>query len=154
MPPFDFLRRARPIYSCCPLVELGRERGPLRILMNSVRLRESSQQESTTSTRVLTCDSARFDSTEMRRDAPSVARIGSSVPNVECGGMATDFEPRIRPWSNLPTDSSCTLTPVDSSPFIIACWIGAAPRYLGRSEGWTLRVLSGANLESSRFGMR
>jgi len=38
-----------------------------------------------------------------------------------------------------------THTPVFWSPFIIVCCIGAAPRYAGSNEGWTLSLWDGWN---------
>ena len=47
-----------------------------------------------------------------------------------------------------------TVTPVSLSPARIACWMGEAPRHLGRSDAWTLtgaitgalRIASGSDL--------
>lgn len=45
-------------------------------------------------------------------------------------------------------------TPVIRSPFIIACCMGAAPRYLGRRDGWMFSRCCGGNssrIESGRM---
>lgn len=39
------------------------------------------------------------------------------------------------PASNLLGSKSMIVTPVCMSPFIMACWMGEAPRYLGSNEG-------------------
>jgi hypothetical protein len=49
--------------------------------------------------------------------------------------------PTISPASiPLPRSTNrCTEIAVDLSPLMIVHWIGAAPRYLGKREGWTFK---------------
>ena len=78
--------------------------------------------------------SSRSSRSEARRSAP---RGASRAP--ERGGALGFLDPRTRAWArigpaSISSDIFMTVTPVSVSPFAIAHWTGAAPRYFGRRE--------------------
>ena len=70
--------------------------------------------------------------------------IGLAIPNSILEGFglsaleAQSFGIPVGPVSS-PASIFMTVTPVSVSPLAIAHWIGAAPRYFGRSDVWTFR---------------
>jgi len=69
--------------------------------------------------------------------APITDRRSPSSPAVSPGRIDVRSDRRIGPVS-MPSSIWMVVTPVSASPRISAHAIGAAPRYLGRSEAWTL----------------
>ena len=50
------------------------------------------------------------------------------------------------------SDISMTHTPVSRCPSINAYWMGAAPRYAGRRDGWTFTLRDGRKRVNSELG--
>ena len=59
------------------------------------------------------------------------------VPTLSVSKIGISAILMISPVS-IPSSINIIVTPVFLSPFIIAHWIGAEPRYLGRIDAWTL----------------
>ena len=74
--------------------------------------------------------------------APSIIRRSCTVSTLSVRPMSI-----VRCWMMSPVSISClrknVVTPVVVSPFITAQLMGAAPRYLGRSEACRLNVPNG-----------
>lgn len=58
------------------------------------------------------------------------------------------MSPRSVPLALMPR----MVTPVTVSLFMSAVWMGLAPRYLGRRDGWTLSWREGSKMERSEGG--
>ena len=80
---------------------------------------------------------SRRASVSTRSPAPSAARRAASSPAVSSTPIGVVADVRMGPVS-MPSSIWNVVTPVTVSPRMIAHWIGAAPRYRGRSEAWTL----------------
>lgn len=81
----------------------------------------------------------------------SMAGSGRQLNDMQCSETQNSrtilVDAQMGPAS-IPSDRlsiSIMHTPVSLSPLRIACCIGAAPLYAGRSEGWTLSLLDCAN---------
>ena len=71
------------------------------------------------------------------RSAPRRARRSWSVSTVSSGSMGVATWAMMSPASR--SSAMCMMvTPVSLSPLRMAQWMGAAPRYLGSREEWTL----------------
>ncbi len=82
--------------------------------------------------------------------APASARRPKSVPPVSPSFKGTSVFRIISPVSR-PSSMRMVVTPVTGSPLITAHWMGAAPRYLGSREAWTLMQPFGGSSKIS-FG--
>jgi hypothetical protein len=81
-------------------------------------------------------------SVSMSNAAPSSARRGLKVTAVSDARIGAAACSSTSPVSR-PASMRIVVTPVVVSPFAIAHWIGAAPRYFGSSEACRLRLPSG-----------
>ena len=86
-----------------------------------------------------------------RSSAPACASLSNKLPPVSSLASGTTILEIISPVSR-PVPICIIVTPDSFSPSITACWIGAAPRYLGSRDAW---ILIHPNLGISRmlFGM-
>ena len=86
-----------------------------------------------------------------RSSAPACASLSNKLPPVSSLASGTTILEIISPVSR-PVPICIMVTPDSFSPSITACWIGAAPRYLGSRDAW---ILIHPNLGISRmlFGM-
>ena len=70
--------------------------------------------------------------------APSSASFGERVAAVSAGSIGSSPTASMSPVS-IPMSMRISVTPVTVSPRMMDHWIGAAPRYFGRIDAWTLR---------------
>ncbi len=69
--------------------------------------------------------------------APAAISLSWRLSPVSSSSMGTISFSSISPVS-MPSSIIMVVTPVSFSPSITAHWIGAAPRYLGSRDAWTL----------------
>ena len=76
-------------------------------------------------------------SDSIKASAPISDNLSKSSSLVSSTSMFVFLTRSMSPVSS-PSSICIIVTPVSLSPFITDHWIGAAPRYLGKSEAWTL----------------
>ena len=83
-----------------------------------------------------------FSNVSWSRSAPSTFSRSKSSPAVSSGSTGVAACRRMSPVS-MPSAMRMVVTPASSSPWITVHWMGAAPRYLGSRDPWTLTHPSG-----------